>query len=94
MAKYGLSSDTIPDWLVKLMPGKYTITEIQNISGVHRDTIYTRLEALSVDKEWVKIKNRWKNQYNWKGASHYWAQMYQEKQVRLSKEKDCYGTSA
>lgn len=91
MTKYKLSEETIPEWLMRLPPGEYTITQIQNEAGLHRDTIYTRLEALAVDKRWVKIENHWKNVYNWKGATFYWTRIYDKKKEKLLKEMTRYG---
>lgn len=85
MTKYGLAAD-VPWWLAKLPAGKYTLTELEQVTGRTKTNIYMRLESLEVGKVMERKGSYWMNVYDWKGPNYYWLRNYEEKQKRLEKE--------
>jgi len=82
MNKYNLAYD-VPNWLTLLKPGKYTLSEVEQITGATKSNIYLRLESLEVSKHLTKCGSYWRNVYDWKGASHYWLKDYKKKKQTL-----------
>lgn len=71
MTKYGLSDD-VPEWLLRLKPGHYTLSQLEKLTGANRQTIYMRLESIGVEKKREQSDEvHWSNIYKWEGAIFY-----------------------
>lgn len=94
MGRYKMSEDSVPQWLIKLPPGDYTLTEICNKTLMGRHNTYMRLEALEVEKTY-KYKGALKmNLYHWKGASYYWYRIYENRNQKIKKILESYGEAS
>lgn len=84
MVKYAMA-DAIPEWLMRLKAGNYSVTEIEQLTGATRTNIYMRLESIGVDKIRIRQGAYWTNIYSWKGALHYLHRMYEDKKKIILK---------
>lgn len=64
------SPNGVPDWLLKLKPGTYVISQIAEITGASATNIFMRFQALGVDHHKHPNDER-VNIYEWPGAEFY-----------------------
>lgn len=69
----------VPDWLVKLPKGKYTIDEIATITKQSYSNVYMRFRLLDIKSVKSKRFNYVLNFYKWKGASYYLKKILKQK---------------
>jgi hypothetical protein len=75
----------IPDWVLKLPPGEYTLNDLnKKIKEVSKITIFMKMTALNVDRIKKKPSKNEKSvfYYIWKGAKYYYSKISEE-QIKL-----------
>lgn len=81
--------NNVPNWLLKVPEGFYTIKDLQEITKQSRINIWIRLNSLEVSFKKV-VKNEAKkyasNLYEWKGAKFYLLKQFDEKLEKISEE--------
>lgn len=85
MSKYRMSEDDIPRWLLRLPPAEYTLNAMVERTGAMRNNIYMRMEALEVEKIKTYRGALQINVYKWRGASYYWARIYEKRINKMEK---------
>ncbi len=58
-------------WLKEVPPGKYTIKQLEEITGKHYCTIKQRLRVLGLSKTYIAINNYPIAVYEWPGIKKY-----------------------
>ncbi len=70
--------ERIPNWLIKVPAGEYTVYELMEITEEKRSNVQIRMNMLQIEKRKKIINSRWMNVYIWQGAEYYLTRSYNE----------------
>jgi hypothetical protein len=81
----------VPDWLLLLPAGKYTIPEIADITKQKEGNVYVRMRVLNVERIHSRRLNYPSKIYVWLGAEHYLNEILKRKRECLTApiQKEC-----
>lgn len=86
VTEHKISSSIVPDWLLQLPIGKWSIQQIEKRTNANRVNILVRMKVLRVDKDKMLFNKKLINIYDWKGAEFY-LKRYVEERIGAAKEK-------